>query len=118
MNLGDTVVIAPGIYFETVRLRRFGTEKKPVTFRADRIQKNRVVISGADPAIRLGKRSQSAYLKRPAEELYDLTRDPDELVNLAARSLTRLVMLACGMAVSEVLTDATVLPVELPPLTA
>lgn len=38
----------------------------------------------ADPAIRLGKRSQSAYLKRPAEELYDLTRDPDELVNLAA----------------------------------
>ncbi|HEY0624938.1 sulfatase [Sphingomonas sp.] len=38
----------------------------------------------ADPAIRLGKRSQAAYLRRPAEELYDLTRDPDELVNLAA----------------------------------
>lgn len=37
-----------------------------------------------DPSIRLGKRSQSAYLKRPAEELYDLTHDPDELVNLAA----------------------------------
>ncbi|MCW4462723.1 sulfatase [Sphingomonas sp. BT-65] len=37
----------------------------------------------ADPAIPLGKRSQAAYLKRPAEELYDLSRDPDELVNLA-----------------------------------
>src|SRR3546814_582937 len=37
-----------------------------------------------DPTIRLGKRSQTAYLKRPAEELYDLTHDPDELVNLAA----------------------------------
>lgn len=37
----------------------------------------------ADPAIRLGKRTQAAYLQRPAEELYDLTRDPDELVNLA-----------------------------------
>jgi len=37
----------------------------------------------ADPAIRLGGRTQAAYLKRPAEELYDLTRDPDELVNLA-----------------------------------
>lgn len=37
----------------------------------------------ADPAIRLGKRSQAAYRERPGEELYDLTRDPDELVNLA-----------------------------------
>ncbi|MEG3152404.1 sulfatase [Sphingomonas sp. ZT3P38] len=38
----------------------------------------------ADPAIRLGKRSQAAYLKRPAEELYDLARDPDEIDNVAA----------------------------------
>lgn len=38
----------------------------------------------ADPTIPLGKRSQAAYRKRPAEELYDLTRDPDELFNLAA----------------------------------
>lgn len=38
----------------------------------------------ADPSIRLGKRTQAAYLQRPAEELYDLTRDSDELVNLAA----------------------------------
>jgi N-sulfoglucosamine sulfohydrolase len=38
----------------------------------------------ADPAIRLGQRTQATYLQRPAEELYDLTRDPDELVNVAA----------------------------------
>ena len=38
----------------------------------------------ADPAIRLGKRSQATYRKRPAEELYDLARDPDELVNVVA----------------------------------
>jgi N-sulfoglucosamine sulfohydrolase len=37
----------------------------------------------ADPSIRLGRQTQAAYFKRPAEELYDLTRDPDELVNLA-----------------------------------
>ena len=37
----------------------------------------------ADPSIRLGNRTQAAYLKRPAEELYDLTRDPDEIVNVA-----------------------------------
>ena len=39
----------------------------------------------ADPKIRLGRRTQAAYLKRPAEELYDLRADPDELVNLAGR---------------------------------
>ena len=37
----------------------------------------------ADPSIRLGQRTQAAYLQRPAEELYDLTRDPQELVNVA-----------------------------------
>ncbi|MDO6416156.1 sulfatase [Sphingomonas sp. BIUV-7] len=37
----------------------------------------------ADSAIRLGKRTQTAYLQRPAEELYDLARDPNELTNVA-----------------------------------
>ncbi|MGC4029804.1 MAG: sulfatase [Steroidobacteraceae bacterium] len=37
----------------------------------------------ARPEIRLGRRSQRAYLQRPAEELYDLRSDPDEVVNLA-----------------------------------
>ncbi len=38
----------------------------------------------ADPLIKLGKRSQAAYLQRPAEELYDLSRDPAEITNVAA----------------------------------
>ncbi|MFT4026199.1 MAG: sulfatase [Novosphingobium sp.] len=37
----------------------------------------------ADPAVKLGQRSQAAYLQRPAEEFYDLRSDPDELINLA-----------------------------------
>jgi N-sulfoglucosamine sulfohydrolase len=39
----------------------------------------------ADPRIRIGKRTQAAYLRRPAREFYDLERDPDEVVNLAER---------------------------------
>jgi len=42
------------------------------------------IAISADPTIPLGKRSQQAYLKRSAEELYDLKRDSGELVNLAA----------------------------------
>jgi N-sulfoglucosamine sulfohydrolase len=30
----------------------------------------------------MGQRSVAAYLHRPAEELYDLTKDPNELHNL------------------------------------
>jgi N-sulfoglucosamine sulfohydrolase len=32
----------------------------------------------------MGKRSVSAYVKRPKEELYDIASDPNELKNLAA----------------------------------
>jgi N-sulfoglucosamine sulfohydrolase len=32
----------------------------------------------------MGRRSVAAFLNRPMEELYDLTKDPDELTNLAA----------------------------------
>lgn len=37
----------------------------------------------ATPGARLGRRSVEAFLHRPAEELYDLATDPDEVVNLA-----------------------------------
>lgn len=36
------------------------------------------------PGVKLGRRTLEAYLRRPAEELYDLAADPDELVNVAA----------------------------------
>lgn len=38
----------------------------------------------ATPGARLGKRTLEDFLHRPAEELYDLAADPDEVVNLAA----------------------------------
>jgi N-sulfoglucosamine sulfohydrolase len=37
----------------------------------------------ATPGARLGRRTLDAFLHRPAEELYDLAADPDEVVNLA-----------------------------------
>ena len=41
---------------------------------------------------RLGRRRVAAFLNRPAEELYDLEKDPDELVNLAANPAYRAVL--------------------------
>lgn len=38
---------------------------------------------GRDPKLPMGKRAVEAYLHRPAEELYDLAADPDEVVNVA-----------------------------------
>ncbi|MDR1279586.1 MAG: right-handed parallel beta-helix repeat-containing protein [Opitutaceae bacterium] len=54
---GDEIVIHPGIYFEHVTLRedKRGTPSAPIIFRADRIAKNRVILSGAAPGIRTGK---------------------------------------------------------------
>jgi N-sulfoglucosamine sulfohydrolase len=36
------------------------------------------------PGAKLGKRTLEAFTHRPPEEFYDLTADPDEVVNLAA----------------------------------
>ena len=38
----------------------------------------------ADRSIKLGERTQEAFFQRPAEELYDITKDPREVRNLAA----------------------------------
>jgi N-sulfoglucosamine sulfohydrolase len=38
------------------------------------------------PGAKLGKRTLDAFTHRPSEELYDLSSDPDEVVNLAADS--------------------------------
>ena len=35
------------------------------------------------PGAKLGKRALETFTHRPSEELYDLTVDPDEVVNLA-----------------------------------
>lgn len=52
VQAGDTVVVQPGVYFEHVRLAARGTRRNPITFKADRVAKGRVVITGADRAIR------------------------------------------------------------------
>lgn len=52
VNPGDTVILAPGEYFESVVVQRMGLPDKPITIKADRVQKGFVVISGADRAIR------------------------------------------------------------------
>lgn len=52
---GDTVLIHSGTYFENVVLKRGGTKSQPIRIITDLVKENHVVISGAVPAIRLGK---------------------------------------------------------------
>lgn len=51
---GDTVMVHPGVYYETVRLDKTGTAEKPIRFTADAVAKNRVVLTGARRDIRQG----------------------------------------------------------------
>lgn len=50
---GDTVIVAPGVYFETVQLSTAGTDNAPITFKTDGIAPGRVTVTGANQAIRL-----------------------------------------------------------------
>lgn len=52
VNPGDTILIAPGIYYENVVLMRGGTENAPVTFRADNRADDRVILTAADETVR------------------------------------------------------------------
>ncbi len=52
VQVGDTVVIAPGIYSEHVQIRARGTATHPITFKADLIRPGRVIVTGADPDVR------------------------------------------------------------------
>jgi hypothetical protein len=53
---GDTVLIAPGVYYEQVRIVDAGTSTAPITIKATDTKKNAVIITLADPAIRQGKK--------------------------------------------------------------
>ncbi len=55
VKAGDTVIVAPGIYFEVAQLQAAGTPDKPITFRAAKVEKNAVIVTGAVPDIRRGK---------------------------------------------------------------
>ncbi len=52
VNPGDTVLVAPGIYYENVVLSRGGTAEKPVTFRADNRNGGRVILTAANRELR------------------------------------------------------------------
>ncbi len=69
---GDTVLVAPGVYLEFVKLARNGTAGKPITFRAE----GSVIISGAVPALR--KMDGAWKLENAALQLYStlLTNRP------------------------------------------
>lgn len=45
---GDTVIIKPGIYYENVVLEKKGTKEAPIVFKAEKFEKNSVIITGAD----------------------------------------------------------------------
>jgi len=70
VNPGDTVVVRPGAYYESVAIRRFGTREKPITFMADSLEKNRVIITGARRAIR--EKKVPWRLDDPALGLYSI----------------------------------------------
>lgn len=56
VNPGDTVLVAPGVYFGTVRFSRGGTAEQPVVFRADG-GPGCVTVTAADREIREKKKS-------------------------------------------------------------
>ncbi|EIP98439.1 hypothetical protein OpiT1DRAFT_02895 [Opitutaceae bacterium TAV1] len=49
---GDTVIAYPGIYYEHVVLRRGGKADAPIRIMADRVERDRVIITGAQRGIR------------------------------------------------------------------
>ena len=49
---GDTVLVAPGIYYGTTNLKNAGTAEKPIVFRAQESGLHAVTLSGADRGIR------------------------------------------------------------------
>ena len=52
---GDTAILEPGVYYGPFTLKKTGTKERPITIRADRIARGRVVLTGADRTLREGK---------------------------------------------------------------
>ncbi len=70
---GDTVTIAPGIYAERPVIRHGGTESSPITIKADKVERGRVILSSSDPSIRQGKNKWK--LEDPGLQLYSIPLD-------------------------------------------
>ncbi len=53
---GDEIILHPGVYFVSKLPIAFkGTEKEPIIIRADKVEHQRVILTGADSSIRAGK---------------------------------------------------------------
>lgn len=49
---GDSVVVYPGVYFEFLMVKTRGLPDKPIRLLADRVEKNRVILTGAQRPLR------------------------------------------------------------------
>jgi N-sulfoglucosamine sulfohydrolase len=58
-------------------------------------------IRNMDPPVMVGQRKLKDYLFRPAEELYDMETDPDEVKNLAGSKEHEELLLKCREVVSD-----------------
>ena len=54
VNPGDTILVSPGVYYETVIFKRPGTQAQPVTVRAAG-KPGSVIVTAADETLRSGK---------------------------------------------------------------
>ncbi|MCE9611990.1 MAG: hypothetical protein K8R23_17470 [Chthoniobacter sp.] len=70
---GDSIIVHEGVYFEQVSLAKAGTAEQPIRFAADKLAKNRVIISGADPGIRSGEKKWTPVEKQP--QLFSIALD-------------------------------------------
>lgn len=52
---GDTVIVMPGVYYESVQITKTGTKEKPIVFRAYDNAKDKVIVTMADKDILEGK---------------------------------------------------------------
>lgn len=68
VQAGDSVIVKPGIYFESVELRQRGTTDRPIVIKAAEAGLNRVIISGARKDIRT--RQMTWELADPASKTY------------------------------------------------
>jgi hypothetical protein len=51
-EVGDTVLVRPGIYFESVQIHKRGASGKPIVLKASEFGRGRVIVSGARKDVR------------------------------------------------------------------
>ena len=91
---GDTVIIRPGIYYENVELTTNGTKEAPIVFKAEKFERDSVIISGADREIREHKKqwtledaSLGLYSIPFDYPIYRMTANDVQVLHLKCRQL-------------------------------